>query len=161
MTEAADLTIRSAMPDELSRIEPLWIALYEYQKAKGMLLELPVDAYQKWMDSIRPVMGRFACVFLAESYGDGIGFLAARIRAIPPWFGAGQTGFISDVYVDDRHQSKRVGEQLLVRAAEWFREQGIDRIELQVIANNTRARKFYARHGWREELVQMVWQETH
>lgn len=153
------VTIRAASSQELACVEPLWLALYEHQKENGMLLELPADAYQKWTASISSLLGRFACLFLAESNGETVGFLAARIRSIPPYFGGGQTGFISEVYVDDRRRSKRIGERLMAATTEWFRELGITRIELQVIAHNTGAREFYLRHGWREELVQMVWQD--
>lgn len=157
--EKEAITIRAAAGEELARVKPMWVALYEHQQENGMLLNLPDDAYQKWVASINPLLGRFACLFLAESSGEAVGFLAARIRSIPPYFGGGQTGFISEVYVDGRHRSKRIGERLMAASTEWFREIGISRIELQVIAGNSGAREFYARHGWREELVQMVWQE--
>lgn len=152
------VTIRAASTEELARVAPLWVALYQHQKDNGMLLELPADAYQKWAASIGSLLGRFACLFLAESNGEAVGFLAARIRSIPPYFGGGQTGFISEVYVDGRRRSERIGERLMAATNHWFRDLGITRIELQVIANNIGAREFYARHGWREELVQMVWQ---
>jgi GNAT superfamily N-acetyltransferase len=151
--------IRLAGVDDLKRIEPLWCALYEHQKKTGMFLEIPPDGYQHWAASIRPVLSRFACLLLAESKGELSGFLAGRIRSLPPYFGGYPVGFISEVYVDDAYRKQGIGAKLVTQAVAWFAENGITRVELQVIMNNEPARRLYHQLGWRDELVQMVWQK--
>lgn len=148
--------IRLAAREELSRLERLWVALYEHQRANGMFLELPPDAFAKWESGLRPLVGRFAAVVLAEDAGEIVGFVACRIRVIPPYFGGSATGFISDVYVADSQRGRGVGELMLRHAEEWFASQSIRRMELQVITNNAGAHRLYERLGWRDELVQMV-----
>src|SRR2546422_7777153 len=91
-----DYLIRSGSADDLLRLESLWLALYEHQKSNGMLLDLPADAFSHWASSLTPILNRFACLFVAEKNSMLVGFLAGRIRSLPPYFGGSQAGFISD-----------------------------------------------------------------
>lgn len=162
MNQAAETSsgyaVREGVADDVPRLKSLWLALYENQKANGMLVELPDDAFDRWAASLTPMLGRFACLFVVERNSELVGFLAGRIRALPSYFGGAQAGFISDVYVDEAHRRNGFGRQLVSAAMEWFRNLGISRLELQVIVNNPAARKLYKELGWSEELLQMVWQ---
>lgn len=153
-----DYLIRLGSGIDVPRVEGLWCELYDHQRRNGMIIELPNDAFQQWAGSIGPILGRFACLFVAEKRDEVVGFLAGRIRSLPPYFGGRQAGFISDVYVAEAHRSQGLGRKLVTFATDWFTALGLTRIELQVIMNNTPARKLYRELGWTEELVQMVWQ---
>lgn len=159
-TANGDYQIRLAVPDDLPRVESMWMALYEHQQQNGMLIQLPANAFELWLSSLKPLLGRFAWLFIIESDGELAGFLAGRVRSLPPYFGGAQVGFISEVYVSDDHRQRGLGERLVTTAMEFFRERGMARVELQVIMNNPAARKLYQRLGWSEELVQMVWQPS-
>jgi ribosomal protein S18 acetylase RimI-like enzyme len=153
-----DYLIRSGTSDDLLRLESLWLSLYEHQKSNGMLLDLPANAFTLWTASLAPILGRFACLFVAEKNEELFGFLAARIRSLPPYFGGAQAGFISDIYVAETDRGHGLGRKLVLMATDWFQKLGLTRIELQVIMNNTPARELYRQLGWAEELVQMVWE---
>jgi GNAT superfamily N-acetyltransferase len=152
-----DLVLRQAALEDLDRIRPLWHALYQHQVEHGMLLQLPDGAYDAWLQSIRPFLGRFANIVVAERNGEIIAFVAGRIRTLPPYFGASTIGAISEVFVSDSHRSGGIGRRLLAFALEWFKNQQITRIELQVVADNPDGIRFYRQLGWHEELRQMVW----
>lgn len=160
MMANGDYLIRLADADDLHRVETMWTALYEHQQQNGMLIQLPVNAFDLWVSSIKPLLGRFAWLFIIEKNGELTGFLAGRVRSLPPYFGGAQVGFISEVYVSDDHRQQGLGERLVMTAMEFFSERGLARVELQVIMNNPAARKLYQRLGWSEELVQMVWQPS-
>jgi GNAT superfamily N-acetyltransferase len=106
-----------------------------------------------------PALGRFSVVALAERDGVAVGFVAGRVRALPVWFGGGAAGFISDVYVSDSERGSGIGRRVLAFALDWFARQGLSRVELQVLAGNQDAVRFYRELGWHEELVQMVWDD--
>jgi len=152
-----DYLIRAGTSEDIQRLDSLWLALYEQQKTNGMLVKLPPDAFDQWVASLAPILDRFACLFVAEKAGELVGFLAGRIRSLPPYFGGTQTGFISDVFVAEAHRGKGLGRKLVSTATSWFQQLGLSRVELQVITNNTPARELYRQLGWAEELVQMVW----
>jgi GNAT superfamily N-acetyltransferase len=151
------LTLRQATADDMPRIQPLWQALYQHQFEHGMLLRLPDGAYDAWLKSMVPFLGRFANVVVAEQDGDIIGFVAGRVRALPPYFGSATIGAISEVFMSEGHRGSGIGRRLLAFAVDWFQAQQITRIELQVVAGNPDGIRFYRQLGWHEELLQMVW----
>jgi GNAT superfamily N-acetyltransferase len=151
--------IRPIASDDWPRLEPLWLALYEHQRAHGMVIELPDGAYQSWAASFQPLLERFTFVFVAAEADSLVGFLAGRMRSLPAHFGGQQVGHFSELFVADSHRRRGIADELLTTGINWFRERGIHRIDLPVLVKNSEARAFYLRHGWVEELVQMVWQE--
>jgi len=151
------ILMRHAAAADMDRIKPLWHALYEHQAQHGMLLHLPEGAYEAWLKSMAPFLGRFASIVVAEQNGEIIGFVAGRIRTLPPYFGSATVGAISEVFVTDTCRGSGVGRRLLAFALEWFHAQNITRVELQVVAGNPDGIRFYRQLGWHEELLQMVW----
>jgi GNAT superfamily N-acetyltransferase len=158
MTADSSITIRAAKPAEINLVESLWLALYKHQKEHGMLLDLSPSSFSQWAEAMKPALGRFTCLFIAELNGKPIGFLAGSLKTLPPWFGGYLIGFVSEVFVTDAHRSKQLGHQLVETALRWFKANRAHRVELQVVMNNLGARRLYDKLGWTEELVQMVWQ---
>ncbi len=151
------MIMRQATPADIDRIKPLWEALYQHQREHGMLLSLPEGAYDAWVKSITPFLGRFANVVVAEEAETLIGFVAGRIRTLPPYFGSATIGAISEVFISESHRGAGIGRRLLAFALEWFQGRQITRVELQVVAGNPDGIRFYRQLGWHEELLQMVW----
>ena len=149
--------IRAAKADDIHLVEPLWLALYKHQKEHGMLLDLSESSFGQWAGAMKPALGRFTCLFIAEHNAQTIGFLAGSLKTLPPWFGGYLIGSVSEVFVADAHRGKQVGRDLIETALKWFKTNRAHRVELQVVMNNTGARKFYDQLGWTEELVQLIW----
>jgi GNAT superfamily N-acetyltransferase len=150
-------TISSAASSDLQRLEPLWWALYRHQGEHGMRLKLEQDAFSAWVDSLEPFLGRFAHVTIATLGSEIVGFIAARIRTLPPYFGRGQVGVITEVFVADEHRSLGIGRRMLDHTRAWYQENAVRRIELQVVAENPDGLRFYESLGWHRELIQLVW----
>lgn len=148
--------LRLGTAADLPRLASGWRDLYEQQAREGMRTTLPGDAFERWAMSVAPSLGRFAQLHLAEEEPDVVGFVLARLRATPPHLGGERVGFVSEVWVAPGRRKHGLGPELLQAALEWFRAQGVSRCELHVMAGNTGARRFYAREGWSEELVQLV-----
>src|SRR5438128_10098582 len=72
------LVLRHATADDMDRIKPLWEALYRHQMGHGMLLQLPEGAYDAWLKSITPYLGRFASLVVAELHDEIVAFVAVR-----------------------------------------------------------------------------------
>jgi GNAT superfamily N-acetyltransferase len=151
-----DIHVRLGNADDLARLEAMWLDLYDIQKKQGMQLRIPEDGFQHWANGLRAVLGRFACLFVVEHGSDLVGFLAGRVRTPPPYFGTMPVGFISEIYVKGECRGIGAGSKLIEEASAWFRDQGITRLELQVLSANHNARHVYQKLGWVEELVQMV-----
>lgn len=152
------MRIRHAAAEDFPTVKILWDALYAHQREHGMRLSVPADGFEAWQASMTPLLGRFATVVLAEDeQGEGAGFISCRLRTLPPYFGAQVVGAIGEVYVRDDCRGTGLGRQMLDATIEWCRAQGVMRVELQVLAGNPEAVRFYRGLGWHEELVQMVW----
>lgn len=157
IVDVSSVILRQATPLDMDSIKPLWEALYQHQSEHGMLLSLPEGAYDAWLKSMTPFLGRFANVVVAEQDGTIIGFVAGRIRTLPPYFGSATIGAISEVFISEAHRRGGIGRRLLAFALDWFHAQQISRVELQVVAGNPDGIRFYRQLGWHQELVQMVW----
>lgn len=155
---APDRSVRTGVAADLLAIERLWDALYKHQKQHGMFLEVSPDSFKDWTHSMKVTLGRFTCLIVAECRGEMIGFVAGRIRALPPYLGGFTVGFIGEVFVSETHRKKGLAGEMLDLATEWFSTQRVHRIELQVLVHNNGARQAYRELGWKEELVQMVWE---
>jgi ribosomal protein S18 acetylase RimI-like enzyme len=153
----SSITVRPSTAADVPVVRPLWDALYRHQQAHGLVARLADDGFDRWVNSLAGVLGRFACLFIADAGKEAIGFLAGRIRVPTPPFGVDPVGFISEVFVGDAYRGSGVGRTLLRAAEEWFVGQSVRRLELQVLCDNTAARAAYQRIGWRDELVQMVY----
>ena len=159
-SSSAEPILRQATAEDFERIKPLWQALYQHQVEHGMQVQLPEGAYSAWLTSMEPFLARFANVWVGEVNGAIVAFVAGRIRLMPPYFGSATIGAISEVFVSETHRGRGIGHRLLDYALDWFRDQNITRIELQVVAGNPDASRFYQQLGWHEELRQMVWDTT-
>jgi|SRR5215471_6894262 len=148
--------VRLAAAKDLDRLKTLWIALYEHQRAHGMRISLPENAFGAWVTGMRSQLGRFTFVVVAESDATLIGFVAGRVRMLPPHFGLDRVGFIGEVFVSDGKRSHGLGARMLEKAIEWYRENGVDRVELQVVSGNPDALRFYEQLGWQRELTQLT-----
>lgn len=141
---------------ELERARPMWDALYFHQRKHGLLAEIPVGAFDEWSRSFSSVIGRFGFVIVASVGEADLGFCAGRMRPMPPYYGGGYAGYISDVFVSPTSRGLGIGRLLVEAGVRWFRERDVKRVELQVVWRNTQALKFYRRLGWVEDVVQLV-----
>jgi len=135
----------------------MWVALYQNQREQRMLVEVPPNGFESWHSSMAVAFGRFTSLFIAESEGELIGFLAGRIRTMPPYFGGYPVGFLSEIYILEQHRKKGIARRLMLAGLEWCRTQQVSRVEAQVLMDNRASRNMCADLGAVEELVQVVW----
>lgn len=97
-----------------------------------------------------------SCLFVAERYGEIVGFLSGELREGSPAFKLKTWAALEDVYVAPDHRSLGIGRALFEEFLGWTREKGADGVSLQVAAGNARARRFYESLGFREVSVYEV-----
>ena len=103
------------------------------------------DFREKWADYLdRQVANERNRVLLCEEDGQLVGFVIFGISddgGIP-------FGWIFDLGVDPAWRGKSIGEQLLGKALEFFREQGVESCYLESGKNNHSAHSFFEHHGF-------------
>jgi len=91
-------------------------------------------------------------VLVAVEKGRVVGHAIAQLKKSSPAFRREKFGFIDEMAVRAGYRRRGVGAQLLARILDWFRERGIDMIELDVAAANEVGYPFWKKHGFKAYL---------
>lgn len=106
---------------------------------------LATDYKQKWLQYLdRQTANPSNTVLLYEDNGILTGFIIFGVMED----GAAPYGVIFDMAVAPDARGKRIGEQLLEKAIENFRERGIRNCYLESGVNNHSAHHFFQKHGF-------------
>ena len=135
------MTVRSATLDDLAVLEELW---------RAFEAEVPPPAHEEVdvateLAEIRAIV-ESGLGWLAERDGVAVGMALARRRGP-------RVGRITDLYVTPSARRGGVAEALTRAVAARFLADGVDTVDLEVMASNTAARAAYARWGFRDEVL--------
>jgi RimJ/RimL family protein N-acetyltransferase len=141
------MTIRKATVDDvrdISRIYALsWKAAYV-----GMVPQDFLDAIDddRWVDKFSKDIGdgTLSALMICDSEAP-VGCAAfgrSRDEKLPDW------GEIVSVYLRPEYFGKGYGQALLGETVATLRGQGFERVYLWVLRENSRARRFYEKHGF-------------
>ncbi len=89
-------------------------------------------------------------LFIAE---DDAGRLAGHILLgqTLPFYSTKPNGFVYDIYVAEWARRQGVAGQLLEFAFKWFKDQGLDKVKLEVSEENQMAKPLYLKMGFKME----------
>jgi GNAT superfamily N-acetyltransferase len=94
-------------------------------------------------------------VFIAEDEdGKSLGFI--HLTTAVDYYTEEKHGHVSDVVVAADGEGRGVGRVLMAVGEEWAREQGYRLLTLNVFMQNMRARKFYEKLGFGEDMIRYV-----
>ena len=135
------MSVRSATLDDLPVLEELW---------RAFEAEVPPPAHEEVdhateLAEIRAIV-EAGLAWLAERDGAAVGMVLARRRGP-------RVGRITDLYVTPAARRTGVAGALLRSVAGRFAADGVDTIDLEVMASNAAARAVYARLGFRDEVL--------
>ena len=91
------------------------------------------------------------CIIMAQCGEQAAGFVCvvATTRGESPDDPA-PFAWIHDLYVKPEHRRRGVASMLMAEAERFARDEGAQLLRLGVLDRNEHARRFYARHGFRE-----------
>lgn len=125
--------VRHARPQDMDEL----LRLYEERMDVYLRYEprLPsfADSHESWRESVLTWLDQDqVAVLVVERDTQLIGYMLAWVWQNPPFSHPPQVGIITEMSVDGHCKQGGVGKALLNAASEWFRAQGIDRIEVRV-----------------------------
>lgn len=103
--------------------------------------------YQTWIS--KSLQGYADIVLVAEHNGEAAGYISCKRRGA-------KTGEIGLLAVGSQAQGLGLGRQLVIGALHWFRNHGIELVEVVTQGRNVRAQKCYQRCGFLTHSVQ-IW----
>lgn len=148
-------TFRLARPDEFPALEQMVITAFE-----------PITWMKKLEDRVGPLNGadwrtrwhvRMAKVFesqillVGETAGEVVAFASGTIDELAAM------GLVDLLAVDQRHQGKGYGRQMLRGIMQHFREAGCLYVNLECLTTNDTGNKLYASEGFIEAARQIRW----
>ena len=139
------MTVRPATPDDFDAIATMWRE-FDHE-VPPPAHEGPADEERELAEVAEIIASEVA--FVAEQDEEAVGFALARRRA--PGFGT-----LTDLYVTRDARRSGIGTDLMRAVLASFRENGIEHLDLDVMASNNVARSLYARWGLKDEVVVMT-----
>ena len=140
------MTVRRATPDDFDAVAELW---REFDH------EIPPPTHEgradqeKELSEVAEIIESETAFVALDDDGAPVGFALARRRS--PGFGT-----LTDLYVRQEERRSGVGTELMREVVAAFREQGVEQLDLEVVASNSVARSLYARWGFRDEVMIMT-----
>ena len=140
------MTVRRASPDDFDAVAALWRE-FDHE-IPPPTHEGPAD-HEKELSEVAEILESEIAFVALDDGGVTVGFALARRRS---------TGFgtLTDLYVSQDARRSGVGTELMREVVAAFREQGIEQLDLEVVASNAVARSLYARWGLRDEVMIMT-----
>jgi GNAT superfamily N-acetyltransferase len=125
--QAQNMRIRKCRPSDVDGIRTLVTAVVSEIYGPILPAGIAVDGDTDWEPG-----------WVADSAGN----LVAVMLTEKDW--------LEDLWIAKGHRGRHLGARLLAIAEQEIAARGFARARLRVVAENTAARDFYARHGWRE-----------
>lgn len=143
------MEVVKALNSDIPAILEIWKELMDFHVPFDSRYTLSDDAEESMGKNLeRLIAAEDALVIMAVENTKVLGFGIARIDKYPPVFVKQTCGTIEDLAVSSGHRRRGIGELVLKEMLDWFRSQGIDRVELKVASVNTVGYSFWRKHGF-------------
>jgi ribosomal protein S18 acetylase RimI-like enzyme len=155
----AAFTVRSAGADELSLVEPLWVAVHHRHAETMPELAPYVSDAQTWAVRSALYLELLAkpdtLLLLAFDGGDAIGYGLAHVMEVEDtwipdaWQTGSRIGEIESLSVLPKYRGSGLGSELLDALERHLRAKDVRDLVLGVLPGNTDAIRLYERRGYR------------
>jgi len=154
--------IRPARVWDLDEIMRLYEQLLTLHERLDPRLALDQDGIAALREHLRNVLDSDHERVLVAEAPDGVGlvgFVIGRLAQNPPVFRQPYYGYITDICVDERWRRRGIGRALFEALRQWFREQGLRTMQVNVAACNPVSQAFWRAMGF-TDFLDRLWQET-
>jgi GNAT superfamily N-acetyltransferase len=152
------VVVRPAVARDVKPIAELWEALVDMHHALDAQLPQAVEGgAAQYARRIEDQLGNpMARVLVADHDGRVIGYvLGVVVDLLPDMFAQEPSGFLADIYVDERYRGGGVGRELVEHLSQWFADHHIRYFEWHVASQNRDAFDFWESLGGRPVMVRM------
>ena len=147
------VTIRNANEKDLPSVIKIWKEFIDFHKEKDRLLTRRADGHEYFAKFFREnIEKETALVLVAETEGKVVGYCQNLIEVFPPVLVTEKYGNVMDMAVTEKYRSQGIGEKFFNEAKKWFKEKGIERLEVRVLVANEIATSFWRKIGFKPYL---------
>jgi len=132
----------------------LFRQMYKFMDQHGLLMPLADDGENKWIRAVKNTLDKFCTLIIVVHDDKVVGFAHGALRFSPDYLGTLKTGIVTHIFIAPEFRSQDLGSQMLKRLQDWFQQKEAHSIELQVVADNKEAMRFWEKAGYKLELKQ-------
>jgi ribosomal protein S18 acetylase RimI-like enzyme len=137
------------------QVEVLFQQMYNYMYNHHLLLPLSENGAELWTKQIQKSVGRLQALVIAQDANSIIGFGVGAIRLTPDYLGNKKIGFITHIFITPEKRIHGIGKKIVNKLEEWFLENTVDSIELEVLMGNDSGIEFWKKLGYQGNLIKM------
>jgi GNAT superfamily N-acetyltransferase len=146
--------IRNATEFDASALLGLWNELMNFHEQLDPLFRQRENAHKAWLKFVREnIEKETALVVVAEQNKQLVGYSQALITPYPPVFKKECFGELLDMAVSPHVHRQGIGTLLFEKIRRWYRQQGIDRIEVRAHVRNPISNPFWSKLGFQRYLT--------
>ena len=150
------MVIRLARPEDTEDIVSLHRLLADYHRRIDDYYKEGKDTADNFRLFLQDMFARKdARVIVAEDRGKLAGYFIGIIRASKPYVRHARTGRISDAFIRENYRHQGLGNMMFEHLKNWFKEHGIQHIELSVDVRNAAGIKAWRKYGFRDFMLKM------
>ncbi len=139
----------------IAHLPGLFTDMHVGMASDGMRLRLAPDGARMWCEGVVRGSERSGRLVIAEADGVVVGFAHGAIKLAPEYLGGEKLGHVTHLYVRPDLRGSGIGAGLAAALHDWFDTRGVSSIELQVVAGNEGALRFWGALGYEVEIMQM------
>jgi len=142
--------IREAVEEDIPELCKCFEIMYGELVHFGLPFELNILKVQEMLNIM--IRSKFNVIFVLEHESSISGMLIATASKLESRFKTstygGMVGKMTELFVKQELRGRGIAEKLYTKAEEWYKSLGISFIELDVLEQNSTARKFWEKQGF-------------
>jgi GNAT superfamily N-acetyltransferase len=145
--------IRPATRRDIPAIVALWEEVMDFHRARDPFFTRAhhgSDIFARFVEE--NIRNDAACVLVATVDGTIVGYCQGMLDRHPPALAESDFGQILDFGVTAEHRRAGIGAQMFQALREWFRREGIRRVEVRHSTCNEIGARFWPKMGFKPYL---------
>ncbi|MCP4131488.1 MAG: GNAT family N-acetyltransferase [bacterium] len=148
--------IRNCRVSDLEEIKVVFKEFVKYHEKHDLSFKKKEHHEEFFADFIcANLKSKDSAVFVAEKENEVAGYCLAYIDRKPIVYESPVFGYIDNVAVLEEFQKQGIGELLFLEAKNWFKSNGITRIELFAALTNKKSTRFWRKMGLKPYMEQL------
>ncbi|MFP1632875.1 GNAT family N-acetyltransferase [Zhengella sp. ZM62] len=113
------------------------------------------DAFDFWVRNYGKSRNKSRIIYGAFSNGKFVGFIEGSLKNSPSTAPPELVGFVNLIYVTPEFRRSGLARELYQTLEKWFRDNGVNSVELQVVRGNDLALRFWSFNNFEQEMISM------
>jgi len=89
-------------------------------------------------------------ILIYEIENEIIGYVMGWIMERPPIYSKRKTGYLSNIYVDERFRNEGIGKKLYFSMEQWFIDKAVDFVEIKADTRNIDTINKFRKYGFKD-----------